>query len=216
MEQPLIAVVDDEIDLLDNFRTLLSDQFQVQTFSSPVEFLKALPELHRQKLKLLVSDYKMPEMNGLEMVQKAHFEVPHLPFIILSGFLDKKTVLEAVELGVFRLLEKPCRPEELVSSIDQLLVEADLHSVRAEIRQITSQLRELYSSIRIALMQHIPSELMDRLIIDASSSSSGAQKLSFEELLESLEHRLDQLLTSEKVMHELTNTQGKSTAQAAN
>jgi DNA-binding NtrC family response regulator len=204
MKLPLIAVVDDEIDLLDNFRNQLSDQFEVRTFSSPQDFLQALPEMQSQHLKLLISDFKMPGMTGLEMIQKAHEQAPFLPFIILSGFLDKKTVMAAVEMGVFRLLEKPCQPDELLSTIDQLLVESELQSVRLEIRQITSQLRELYSSIRIALLQHIPEELMDRLVLAAPQKEGGPmQKLSFEQLLENLEHRLDQLLNSEKVMHEL-------------
>jgi DNA-binding NtrC family response regulator len=212
MKPPLIAIVDDEVDLLDNFQSLLSDQFEVHTFSSPQGFLQALPELLSQKLKLLVSDFKMPGMTGLEMIQKAHFEAPSLPFIILSGFLDKKTVMEAVELGVFRLLEKPCRPDELLSTIDQLLIESELHSVRQEIRQITSQLRELYSSIRIALLQHIPEDVMDRLIVSPSKDGGGLQKISFEQLLENLEHRLDRLLNSEKVMHEMTHQRSKTPA----
>jgi DNA-binding NtrC family response regulator len=211
MVRPLIAVVDDEVEILEYFNALLNDQYEVRSFSSPTEFLAALPSLYTSGLKLLISDFKMPRMTGLEMVQQAHAQFPRLPFIILSGFLDKKTVLDAVELGVFRLLEKPCQPDDLLSCIDQLLVESDLHTVRQEIRQITSQLRELYSSIRIALLQHIPEELMDRLVIDASQSGT-AKKISFEDLLETLEHRLDRLLTSEKVMHSLVQDKSKKTA----
>jgi DNA-binding NtrC family response regulator len=203
MPHPLIAVVDDEQDLLDNFRDLLEDQFQVVSFSSPREFLKALPNLQTQGLRLIVSDYKMPGMTGLEMIQKAHPQVPHLPFIILSGFLDKKTVIEAVELGVFRLLEKPCPPETLLESVDQLILESELFFIRQEIRQITSQLRELYTTARFALLQHIPDDLMDRLVIDAAPEGEVKKKMSFEELLENLELRLDQLLTSEKAINEL-------------
>jgi FixJ family two-component response regulator len=218
MEQPLIAVVDDEVDLLDNYKILLQDQFEVRAFTSPLEFLQALPELEQQKLRLLVSDFKMPGMSGLEMIQKAHASFPNLPFIILSGFLDKQTVLDAVELGVFRLLEKPCSPDHLLSSIDQLLVESELHLVRKEIRHITSQLRELYSTIRIALMQYIPEDLMERMVIDAPSEQEAGQhatplrKMGFDELLEQLEHRLDQLLNSEKVMNEMTSQHSKKTA----
>ncbi len=212
MVRPLIAVVDDEIEILEYFKILLDDQYDVRSFSSPAEFLNALPGLMNENLKLLVSDFKMPGMTGLEMIQQAHVSAPQLPFIILSGFLDKKTVLEAVEMGVFRLLEKPSKPDELLSSIDQLLVESDLQSVRQEIRQITSQLRELYSSVRIALMQYIPDEFMDRLVIDAGPGNS-AKKISFDELLETLEHRLDHLLNSEKMMNSLIRT--KSQKQSA-
>lgn len=202
MSQPLIAVVDDEQDLLANFRDLLEDQFTIETFSSPQLFLESLPELQKKGVRLLITDFKMPMMNGLEMVQRAHPQAPHLPFIILSGFLDKKTVLEAVNLGVFRLLEKPCDPDQLLSAIEELLLESELHFIRSEIRKITSQLRELYSSIRLALLQYIPEDLMNRLVVDAPSGAV-KKKMSFEELLENLEHRLDQLLRSERVINDL-------------
>jgi hypothetical protein len=52
---------------------------------------------------------------------------------------------------------------------------------------------------------------MDRLVIDASSAGS-AKKISFEELLESLEHRLDHLLNSERVMHSLVQDKSKKSA----
>lgn len=202
MDQPLVAVVDDEQDLLENFTSLLEDQYQVKAFNSPAAFLQALPELKQQGVRLVVSDFKMPGLTGLEMIQKAITVIPNLPFVILSGFLDKKTVMDAVELGVFRILEKPCDPEVLLSAVDQLLMEADLQNTRTEIRKITSQLREFYSTIRIALMQHIPADVLDRLIVDSPGESTET-KMSFEKLLENLEQRLDQLLTSEKMINDL-------------
>jgi DNA-binding NtrC family response regulator len=208
MDHPLIVVVDDEQDLLDNFKVLLSEQFHVETFSRPRDFLEALPQLKSKGLRLLISDFKMPGLSGLEMIQKAHVNFPGLPFILLSGYLDKKTVLEAVEMGAFRLLEKPCLPHDLIASIDQLLVEADLADVRREIRNITSQLRELYSSVRLALMQYIPEDVMERLVIEAPLGQV-VQTMSFEDLLEKLEHRLDLLLSSEKVINELRDSRWK-------
>ncbi len=208
MSTPVIAVVDDEVDLLENFKVLLSDQFEVESFSSPKDFLAAIPKLKAKGLRLLISDFKMPGLNGLEMIQKAHVDFPDLPFILLSGYLDKKTVLEAVDMGVFQLLEKPCQPDVLISAIDQLLIEADLADVRKEIRGITSQLREVYSSVRMALLQYIPEDVMDRLVVD-TPEGKGIQTMRFEELLEKLEHRLDSLLNSEKMISDLRNTRAQ-------
>lgn len=202
MTQHLIAVVDDEADLLDNFRALLEDQYEVAAFQSPAEFLKALPELQTRKCRLLMTDFKMPGMTGLEMVQKAHLTMPNLPFIILSGFLDKKTVLEAVNMGVFRLLEKPSDHDDILGAIDQLLIESELGFVRQEIRILTSQLRELYTSIRLIMGQYIPQDVMDRLVVEAPNGKV-TKKMSFEDLLHNLESRLDQLLKTEKVINEL-------------
>ncbi len=202
MNRHLIAVVDDEIELLETFRALLEEQYEVESFSAPTAFLAALPDLRARNCRLLITDYRMPGMNALEMVRKAHAEIPELPFIILSGFLDKKTVLEAVKMGVFRLLEKPSNHRELLATVDQLLAESELEAVRSEIRLLTSQLRELYSSIRLVLTQYIPDEVMDRLVIDAPNGTV-KQKMSFEDLLEKLEHRLDYLLKFEKMINDL-------------
>jgi two-component system response regulator TtrR len=209
MDLPLIAVVDDEPELLENFQFLLADQFRVATFTSPATFLSELEDLEKRQLRLLITDFKMPGMTGLEMVVKAHQKSPALPFIILSGFLDKKTVLAAVEIGAFRLLEKPANPEDVLASVDQLLIESNLSGIRNEIRQITSQLRELYASIRLSLMQYIPEDLMEaQLISDAEESA--AAPLTFEQLLEHLEHRLDELLKTETVMTNLKTNRWKS------
>ncbi len=209
-QKALIAVVDDEQDLLENFESLLSEHFLIQTFSSPFAFLEALPNLLKQGLQLVITDYKMPKMNGLEMVQKGH-EIKNFPFIILSGHLEKQTVMDAVEIGVFRLLEKPTNHEDLLATIDQLLLENDLGRVRQEIRLITTQLRELYSGIRVVLSQYIPPEMQDRMVVD-TQPSGGLQKMSFEDLLEQLEHRLDNLLKSEKVMNDLRQERWKATS----
>lgn len=210
VQKPLIAVVDDEQDLLDNFESLLSDQFQIQTFSSPFSFLEALPTLKQKGLQLVLTDFKMPKMNGLEMVQKGHADF-RFPFIILSGHLEKQTVMDAVEIGVFRLLEKPTNHDELLATIDQLLLENDLQNVRQEIRTITSQLREIYSTMRLVLSRHLTPEMQARMVVE-TKDGGGLKKMGFEDLLERLEHRLDSLLKSEKMMSDLKNDRWKASS----
>ncbi len=208
MNKALIAVIDDEQDLLDNFTDLLSDQYEIRSFIKPTDFLTALPDLIKNDMKMAITDYKMPGMTGLEMMKRA-YDIKGFPFIVLSGQLDKQTVLDAVEIGVFRILEKPCDYDSLAAAIDQLLLEGDLIEVRKEIRMLTSQLRELYSMIRIALMQYIPEETIDRMVVDAPNGNV-KEKMSFEDLLEKLEHRLETLLVSEKMLADLKTNKWKA------
>jgi DNA-binding NarL/FixJ family response regulator len=128
---------------------------------------------------------------------------------MLSGYLDKQAVMDAVDVGVFRLLEKPTEFEVLLAAIDQLLMEHEVFKVRKEIRTLTSQLRELYSMVRLVLLQHIPEDVIDRLVIDGPGSNSN-NKMSFDTLLEKLESRLDTLLASEKMIVELKTNRFKS------
>lgn len=203
MNKPTIAVVDDEADILSLYEGLLSDDYQVLPFLSPKLFLESLRK--NSKIDLLITDLKMPSMDGLEMIRQSQQLGHRFPFLLLSGHLDKQKALEAVDLGAFRILEKPTDLEILSEAIDQLLVEHEIHSVRNEIRGITSQLRELYTSIRVILLQHIPEELMDRLVVETDGQGRVKKKMGFDELLENLESRLDHLLGSEKMLLDLKN-----------
>jgi DNA-binding NtrC family response regulator len=201
-KQHLIAVVDDETDIREDYKTLLSDEFDVIDFSDPFSFLKYLDKPNVRHPNLVISDYKMPGMDGIEMIRQAQKKGAEFPFILLSGFLDKDSVITAVEVGVHRLLEKPTNFDQLRAAVDQLLLEFEVVKIRNEIRQITSQLRELYTGIRLILNQHIPSDIVERMVIEAQEGSV-RNKMSFESLLEHLESRLERLLESEKIMTQL-------------
>lgn len=204
-----LVVVDDEQDIIDLYQSILSVQYDVDGYSDPKSFLKALDKDIRKVPDLLISDYNMPEMNGLQMIQEAQRSGHYFPFILLSGFLDKDVVIQAVDVGVFRLLEKPTEYTLLLHTIDQLMLEHDVYKVRKEIRSLSSQLRELYTGIRLALLQHIPAETLNRIIrpsgihIEGSNYKPSAKEESFEELLERLETRLEKLIASEKILDEM-------------
>jgi DNA-binding NtrC family response regulator len=200
MAKPLIFVVDDEPDILELYQNLLEHDYEVVTFGSPSDFLAGLKE---KTPDLAITDFKMPLMSGLEMVKMAQSQGHSFPFILLSGNLDKKNTLDAVNMGAFRVLEKPTDYDSLSATIDQLLMEHEIVKVRTDVRELVTQLRELYGSVRIIMSQYIPSEVLDRLILETDAKGQIQAKSSFEGLLEKLETRLDQLLKSEKMLVEL-------------
>lgn len=201
-----IAVIDDEADIREDYKTLLGDEFEVRAYEDPTQFLKALDQSVNDFPDLVITDYKMPGIDGIEMIRMAQKKGANFPFILLSGYLDKDSVISAVEVGVHRLLEKPTNFETLRAAIDQLLLEYEIVNIREEIRQITSQLRELYTGIRMIMSQYIPQEVIERTIIHAPQGLV-KNKLSFELLLEHLEARLEKLLASEKIMMALRSKQ---------
>jgi|SRR6185312_17386119 len=201
MGLPLIVAVDDEKEILDNYVEFLSDDFQVLCFQTPETFLKELPHFHKD-LKLLIADYKMPKKNGMDMIQKAFVSGYRFPFILLSGFLDKETVMKAVDAGAFRLMEKPIQMEDLSEVIDELMVEHELKETRREVRKITHQLRELYTTLRLTWADHVPTELSERMEV-RTATADGMISMNFEQLLDSLEAQLERLLKTEKNLSEL-------------
>ena len=113
-----IFVVDDEIELTEFYKNILSDQYRISVFNSPVEFLKALD---MSLPDLVISDLKMPEMTGVEMLRKAQSDGHKFPFIIVTGYLDRNVRAEAAGLGACLLLEKPVDYDLLITSIQNLL-----------------------------------------------------------------------------------------------
>ena len=202
--QDFVAVVDDEPDLLDFYKEALAERCRVQTFETPQAFLQFLTALTPSDPvpELLISDYKMPGMNGLAMIQEARRLKFDFPFILLSGFLTKEVVLGAVGAGVFRVLEKPVDIEVLIHTVDEILMEQDVSKTREEIRTLTAQLREIYAGIRLIMDQYIPEDVQNRMIVETVGDKV-KKKISFEDLLASLDARLDQLLQKEKLFQQI-------------
>lgn len=190
-----IYVIDDEHEILENYVELFKDEFDILTFDDPKKFIHSLNS--EQKPDLVISDFKMPQMDGLQMIAAANDSGFYFPFILLSGYLDKESALQAVDHGVFRLLEKPVDYQALREVIDQLLIEFDITSVREEIQKLIQQLKEFYSGIRLIMDQHIPESVMNKLLIGPDSS---AGKSDFNQTLQSLEDKLEDLLSSERVL----------------
>lgn len=213
--KPLIFIVDDEPMILETFSTLLEDDYRVQTFNGPKEFLDFIDQPSAKKPDLLISDLMMPGISGTEMISQAMEKGMDFPSILLSGNLDKDTVIQAVNLGVYKVFEKPIHTDILMGAIDQLLIEYEIARAREEIRQVTGQLREIYSSFRLVIDAHLSEEVKSELqnLVGAENvkESSLAEPTSMEELMDRLETRLENLLNQELVLQNMRHSPARST-----
>lgn len=108
-----ILFVDDEPNILDTFRRNLRRAFDVATAEGPEQGLQALE--NAGPFAVVVSDLRMPVMDGIAFLEHVRERAPDAVRIILSGHGDFATAVAAVNRGaVFRFLTKPCPPEELV------------------------------------------------------------------------------------------------------
>lgn len=102
-----VLIVDDEEMVLTSLSTLLSleTDYDVKTFVSAT---KAVEHLESNTVDLIISDFLMPEMSGLEFLTKAKSFRPEVPRIILTGFADKENAIKLInEVGLFQYIEKP-------------------------------------------------------------------------------------------------------------
>lgn len=93
----------------------------VDTIYTAQNGVEALDIIYQKKPDVVVTDIRMPGMNGLELIQAAKAKYPDLPFIILSGYPDFAYAQKALQYGVFRYLLKPFDLTELTECIRLLL-----------------------------------------------------------------------------------------------
>jgi len=111
-----ILVVDDDPQLLRSFKRLFSGKLSLDTAEGVSDGLKAVSE--QGPYAVVISDYRMPLMNGVQFLSKVKIAQPDTVRILLTGYADLKTAIEAVNEGnIFRLLTKPCPAALLAKSL---------------------------------------------------------------------------------------------------
>lgn len=123
-----ILLVDDESEILFSLRGLLRTEFDVHTAESGAE---ALEILGRQSIHAIMSDQRMPNMTGVELLRRAKEERPEAVRMVFTGYADIKAVIDAVNQGgIYRYLTKPWDPDELVTALRQACEHYDRLSQR--------------------------------------------------------------------------------------
>jgi DNA-binding NtrC family response regulator len=116
----LIFVVDDNAMLVEFAAVVLEAAgYEVRQFSDPKDVLLAIHEAN-PKPAVLVTDYEMGAMNGLELIQSAHKIHPSLRTLMVSGTVDSSIVLTHTA-KVHRFLGKPYEPAELQKAVAELM-----------------------------------------------------------------------------------------------
>jgi response regulator RpfG family c-di-GMP phosphodiesterase len=110
-----ILVVDDEPEMLFSLRNLLRPEFEVYTAGSGSEGIRILQE---HVIHLVMTDQRMPEMTGVELLNRIKSEHPSAMRLIFTGHADIKAVIDAINQGnVFRYVTKPWDPEVLLEAL---------------------------------------------------------------------------------------------------
>lgn len=116
--KPLVAVVDDEEDILQTLRAVLKKHYSVLTFSDPA---KALREFESADVDILLLDVKMPSFDGLYFLKKIKGLFPDIEVIMLTAVGDSKTAIASMKAGAYDYINKPFDVEELKASIEKAL-----------------------------------------------------------------------------------------------
>ncbi|MFH0925117.1 MAG: response regulator [bacterium] len=119
MDKAKILLVDDELDMLDSLCDILTDYgYSVTTSDNGI---KAINLLKEDSFDLLLTDLKMPTIDGLELLKRAKEIAPKLCVIIMTGYGSVQSEVLAKEQGAYEYITKPFEVERVVSIIRDAL-----------------------------------------------------------------------------------------------
>lgn len=154
-----VYVIDDDPAMRDSLDFLLNSAgFNVRLFDNALTFLEAMPSL---AFGCVVSDVRMPGMDGIDLLRELKKESKALPIVIMTGNGDIPLAVEAMKLGAIDFLEKPFEDERLIIMISAALSEAASHAKDdSVVAEITS---------RIASLSPRERQVMDGLVAGLSN-----------------------------------------------
>lgn len=146
-EKHTILLVDDEVNNLQLLRRTLRHDYNILTASNGKEALEIV-EGKGKEIALIVSDQKMPEMEGTEFLKRVAGEYPDIIKILLTGHLDVDAIVDSInDCHLYQYIVKPFDPEELKLTIETGIQKFDLMNNKTI---ILKDLRELfYKTIKL-------------------------------------------------------------------
>ena len=113
--------IDDDSNLLHAAKRLLKGRGYIVTFANGSSEAIALIKKTPDKFDVIVSDYSMPCMNGVELALEIGRILAGTPVILLTGTIDALNEKQIAEAGIAGVIKKPCKIEELDSKIRQVI-----------------------------------------------------------------------------------------------
>jgi two-component system response regulator FixJ len=153
--QAVIHLIDDDEALRESVAFLLrAADFEVKGFSSAQAFLASLPD---SSLSCVITDVRMPDMSGIELIRRLKDLKVDVPVIVITGHGDVALAVEAMKLGATDFFEKPFNDDLLLASVRGALQEqahhTKRHAERAEIEQRLARLSAREKDVLTGLIE---------------------------------------------------------------
>jgi len=151
VETTSVVVIDDDEAVLDSLRVLLElEGYNVETFERASTFLE---RFEGKRPACLLTDVRMPEMDGLELLQALSRRGPLPPVIVMTGHGEVPMAVQAMKLGARDFIEKRFDTADLITSIRECLTGTANSTTMSPDREISQRLERLTSREREVLVQ---------------------------------------------------------------
>jgi response regulator RpfG family c-di-GMP phosphodiesterase len=154
--KPKVLLVDDEESILNSLRRLLRGQpFDVLLATGGAQ---ALDIMAQQPIDLVMSDARMPNMDGATLLAHIHKLYPTTTRILLTGYADLPTIIKAINEGqIHRYISKPWNDEEMLLTLRQALAHQHSERERQRLELLTRQQNDQLKSLNTTLEKHVAS-----------------------------------------------------------
>jgi two-component system, NtrC family, sensor kinase len=145
-EKSMILCVDDERNVLRSIQRLFIDEpVEILTAESGAEGLEILEKTGQ--VKIVISDYRMPEMNGVDFLRIVYKKWPDTIRLVLSGYADTASVVSAINEGhIYKFIPKPWNDDELKFAIFHAL---ERHTLQKRNQELACELKNANENLQV-------------------------------------------------------------------
>ncbi|MCZ6676177.1 MAG: response regulator [Candidatus Poribacteria bacterium] len=137
-----VMVIDDEIGTRESIRMILKDKYDVVTADDPIRAVETLPF---QSVNVVISDIRMPQMNGIEVLKKIKESVPNTEVIMITAYASFPTAQEALKYEALDYLLKPFSRKDVENAVEKAL---ERQAQKVTGKQSTEQVKVLMNRLR--------------------------------------------------------------------
>lgn len=172
-----LLVVDDEQYLRDKVSSNVDWERYNCRILEAKDGYEALAILKKEEIDILITDIRMPGMNGIELIRRAKEEKPNLRVIVISEYADFEYARESLRLGVEDYVLKPFRTQRLLEMVQKLRAEIEADRGFAEEDELMQARNEMYEAISRSSLPGAFRWLINRGLFVVESNATAIQKL---------------------------------------
>ena len=148
MDMYKVLLVDDEPDNLALLYRTLRGKYDIMKTTSPIE---ALDILNKNKIDLVISDHKMPEMDGVEFLKRVYDKFPDTMRLLVTAYTDSTILIDAINYAkIYRYIKKPFEPNELLLTVSNTL---EYLQLKVDNANLINDLKELFAGTIKAIIE---------------------------------------------------------------
>ena len=150
MEQYKVILVDDEVEVIDAMQALIHwDELGFEVVGSATNGVKALELVEKLQPDVVLTDIKMPYMDGLELARRLNKDYPNIYILLCTGFDEFEYAQEAVHLEIKEYMLKPINASELSTGLTKLKNTLDRErEEKLNVRKLEDYFKEVLPALR--------------------------------------------------------------------